>query len=170
MKKNIEYIKTRNANTSEDIRAEIKKFRDERLVKEEEEEQEQEQQQNQEQNNVIIFRYLSTLIISMTHFALNVRDTFLQVGRTSKKPFSTSSKNVEQSRFNALMDDSDDSNEDLNLSTSSARRRGRGRGRGKISKNSGDAKASKKGRMKIDERNVSIAKMLVSNRKSNTIK
>jgi hypothetical protein len=62
MKKNIEYIKTQNANTSEDIRAEIKKFRDERLVKEEEQEQEQEQQQNQEQNNVIIFRYLFTLM------------------------------------------------------------------------------------------------------------
>jgi hypothetical protein len=59
------------------------------------------------------------------------------------------------------MDNSDDSSEDLNLSTSSARRRGRGRG--KISKNSGDAKGSKKSRTKIDERNVSIAKMLVSN-------
>jgi len=94
----------------------------------------------------------------MTYYAFNFQDVTLQAGRTSNKPFSTSSKSVEVSRFN----DSDDSSEDLNVSTSSARRRGRGRA--KISRNSEDAKESKRGKMKTDERNVSIAKMLVSNR------
>jgi len=67
MKKNIEYIRTQNANTLEDIRAEIKKFRDERLVKEKEDEEEKEQQQNQEQNNVITFGHSFIILLHTCH-------------------------------------------------------------------------------------------------------
>lgn len=47
MKKNINHLKPQNINTPEEIRAEIKKFRDARL------EQEQQEEQQEEQNNVI---------------------------------------------------------------------------------------------------------------------
>lgn len=89
----------------------------------------------------------------------------------SNVPFQTSLRKVAQTRIDDLVDDSDDSSEDLAV-VSPTRGRGRGRGRGRArgrprGSSSGDGRGTKRGRgrAKSDEQNASIARMLVSNMK-----